>query len=213
MSLVAAGTTYPPAQTTSDAAASTVSFYEVHAKEYFDRTVSADLSHLYDRFLARVRKGGRILDAGCGSGRDLRKFREFGFDAVGIDASNALVRMAREYSGAPCYTLRLEDIGYKQSFDGVWACASLQHLPKLALVPVLQRIQQALVAGGVMFASVQIGDGEALVPDGRFYAYYQREEFLRLVEDAGFMVEDWWISEDSLPSRSTIRWINVLARN
>ncbi len=197
---------------TRDPIASTLRFYEIHAKEYFDRTVSADLSHLYDRFLSCVRAEGRILDAGCGSGRDLRNFRERGFDVVGIDASSALIKLAQEYSGAPCYTVRLEDIVYKRSFDGIWACASLLHLPKLVLAPVLRRIQEALVPGGVMFASVQMGEGETLTPDGRFYVYYQHEEFLRFIEEADFDIEDSWVSEDSLPGRSTIRWINVLAR-
>lgn len=199
-------------KTVGDPIASTSKFYETHAEEYFERTVAADLSGLYSRFLMHVREGGRILDAGCGSGRDLRKFRERGFQAIGIDASDALVKIAREYSGAPCHTLRLEDIQYKGEFDGVWACASLLHLPKVAVVPVLRRLQEALVAGGAMFASVQIGKGEAFVADGRFYAYYQLDEFVRFVKEAEFLIQDSWITEDVLRERVNIRWINVIAK-
>jgi SAM-dependent methyltransferase len=209
--LAATGAGLACAQTTADLFESTVRFYDTHAKDYFDRTVSTDLSSLYDRFLPHIRSRGRLLDVGCGSGRDLRQFRERGYDAVGVDASSALVQMAREYSGAPCYALRLEDISYKQCFDGVWACASLLHLQRQALPSVLKRIQQALVSGGVLFTSVQIGDGEAIFPDGRFYAYYQPSDFLPMVTEADFTVTDSWITDDTLSRPARIRWLNVLA--
>src|ERR1039457_1198085 len=91
-----------------DPTESTVEFYETHSREYFDRTVSADLSSFYDAFSKRVRLGGRVLDAGCGSGRDLKNLRARGFEAVGIDASGALVELAIRYSGADCFKMRLE---------------------------------------------------------------------------------------------------------
>src|ERR1039457_7495050 len=75
---------------TVDSSESTVNFYETHAREYFDRTVSADLSALYEIFLKHVRPGGRVLGAGCGAGRDLKILQARGFDAVGIGAHNSL---------------------------------------------------------------------------------------------------------------------------
>src|SRR4051794_16074486 len=74
----------------SGAVDATIDYYTKHAREYFNKTVDADLSDAHDRFLSLVRPGGRILDAGCGSGRDLRVFHERGFAAVGIDASGPL---------------------------------------------------------------------------------------------------------------------------
>jgi len=196
-----------------DLQTSTLDYYEAHAREYFDRTVRADLSALYDAFLKHVRPGGRILDAGCGSGRDLKAFRSRGFAAVGIDAAEALVALAQEFSGAPCFKIRLEDVDFNREFDAVWACASLLHLRKTEMLPVLQRLRRSLVEDGVLFASVQIGEGEHLSPDGRFFAYYDPDELLRIVEASGMTVEERWISEDTLVSRRTIRWINVIARN
>lgn len=190
---------------------STDRFYEEHAAEYFDRTVGADLSNLYDRFLSMVPKAGRILDAGCGSGRDLRVFFGRGYRAMGIDTSRALVEIAQRYSGAPCAVGRLEKMVYEGCFDGIWACASLLHLPKTMLAPVLRRLHRALVPGGVMFASVQEGEGEQLAPDGRFFASYEATEFLSAVKGAGFVVRDVWGSEDMLLGRAATRWINVLA--
>lgn len=189
---------------------STARFYETHAREYFDRTVSADLSALYDDVLKHVRPGGRVLDAGCGSGRDLKIFRARGFDVTGIDASNALVKLARGFSGADCTVMRLEDVNFS-GFDAVWACASLLHLPKRSVVSILRRLRLSLAEGGILFASVQLGQGEVLKPDGRFFAYYAPDEFARRIEKAGFVVDRAWVSEDSLPGRSAIRWINVVA--
>jgi SAM-dependent methyltransferase len=195
----------------ADSIESTVNFYETHAREYFDRTVSADLSVLYKIFLKHVRPGGRVLDAGCGSGRDLKILQARGFDAVGIDASNALVKLASQFSGATCLPMRLENVSFSQHFDAVWACASLLHLPKRRIPSVLRRFHKSLVDDGVLFASVQAGQGEKIAPDGRFFAYYAPNEFAGLVEKSGFSVDDVWISKDSLPGRGAIRWINIVA--
>lgn len=189
----------------------TTRFYEDRALEYFDRTVHADLRHLYERFLPLVPKGGRILDAGCGSGRDLKVFRERGYRPFGIDSSRNLIQLASSFAGVECEVNRLQDIVFTGEFDAIWACASLLHLRKSELGQVLDRLYRALVSGGVFFATIQLGQGEQMASDGRFYAYYNDQEFLLAVQASGFAVEDSWISEDSLPNRPTIRWLNVLA--
>lgn len=191
---------------------STDRYYDRHAIEYSARTITADMSHLHDRFLSMLPAAGRILDAGCGSGRDLRIFVERGFRAEGIDASRVLVEMAQTYSNTPCVVGRIEDIAVENRFDGVWACASLLHLPKNKLVPALWRLRRALVSGGTMFASVQEGEGEQLMSDGRYCASYGADEFLIAIKSAGFSVVNSWISDDVLQIRMGTRWINVLAR-
>lgn len=194
-------------------ATSTEQYYNEHAAEYSARTIAADMSHLHDRFLSMLPSAGRILDAGCGSGRDLRVFSERGFRAEGIDASRALAEMAQAYSNTQCKVGRIEDIAAKGCFDGVWACASLLHLSKAKLIPALCRLQQALVPGGIMFASVQEGEGDELMSDGRYFAFYRLEEFLLTVKSAGFSVVNAWISDDVLQTRPGTRWINVIARS
>lgn len=191
---------------------STSRFYDEHADEYFERTVHADLSHLYGRFLPLLPKGARILDLGCGSGRDLKAFKSLGYWPFGIDPSPRLAELAREYAGVQCQVGKVQDMTYSDEFDGVWACASLLHLQKSELACALKRVRAALVADGIFFAAVQSGQGERSALDGRFYAYYDREEFLSAVLTAGFSVEDSWTTEDSLPNRPSVRWINVLAR-
>jgi SAM-dependent methyltransferase len=195
----------------ADSVASTLRFYDLHAMDYFKKTVQIDVSHLYPRFLARVKPEGRILDVGCGSGRDARAFVDRHFKVVGIDASAAMVHLAREYSGAECSVLRMEDVAFEHIFDGIWACASLLHLPKPVLNPVLRRLRRALVPTGTLYASVLLGEGEALAADGRYYTYFQLDEFSMIVEDAGFRIDDVWFSDALRSERLAARWINVVA--
>lgn len=195
-----------------DYSSSTDRFYEENAAEYFERTVGADLTHLYEPFFELLPDRARILDAGCGSGRDLPTFVGRGYRAMGIDASPRLVALAQAYSGAPCAVLRLEDLNYDRCFDGIWACASLLHLPKVTLPVVLRRLHRALAAGGVLFASVQEGNGEKRHVDGRFYAYYTPSEFHDAMEHAGFAIEHEWVTKDALREAKGPRWLNVLAR-
>jgi SAM-dependent methyltransferase len=213
MSTSASSTEQPySTQSVAELLSSTDRFYEEHAAEYFQRTVSANIEHLYDRFLPRLPEGARILDAGCGSGRDLRVFLERGFRPIGVDASPMLVEMARSYSGAPCFVRRFEELTYDQCFEGIWACASVLHVPKAVLNTVLHRFHRALVPHGVLYASVQEGSDERVAPDGRFFANYQPAELLQATRDAGFDAQELWRTEDVLPGRSVVGWINVLAR-
>lgn len=190
---------------------STLAFYESYAQEYFDRTVVADLKPLYDRFLPNVKPGGRILDLGSGSGRDLKVMRDRGFVPLGIDASPKLAKLATDFSGVTCLTMQFEDLDLPKGFDAAWACASLLHISKCRIPAILKNIRDLLTEDGIFFASVQLGDGEKLLPDGRFFAYYQLEEFSCLMENARFKIQQSWVSKDSLSHRRSIDWINVVA--
>ncbi len=193
------------------ATSSTERFYEERASEYFSLTFDADTAAPRDRFLSRLPQQARILDAGCGSGRDLRAFVERGYAAVGIDASAALVRLAQDYAGAECKVLRLENIDYESAFEGVWACASLLHLPRTMLVPVLTRLHRALVRGGTLFLAVQEGRGELRIEDGRDYVYYSSAEVGDALQAAGFLIDEIWLTGDAGDASHLPVWINVLA--
>ena len=169
------------------------------------------MSHLYEPFLSRVRSGGRLLDAGAGSGRDLREFASRGYLAEGIDASPHMARLATAYSGAPCAVTRLEDFAETAKYDGIWACASLLHLPRVSLPGVLEGLRRALVPRGILFASVQEGVGERVLPDGRFYSLYRPDEFEQALESAGLSPDVIWGTQDVLRANEAPRWVNVIA--
>lgn len=189
----------------------TILYYENHAEEYAARTQALDLSSLYQKFLSLIPPNGVILDVGCGSGRDLRAFRERGFSAIGIDASRALVEIAQRHSGAICLVRRFEKIDWHSCFDGVWACASLLHAPKSKLVDILQRLRDALKFGGAMYISVREGVGERVLPDGRYFSDYSATEFERIISAAGgLVVLESWTTSDVSPEARDIRWLNFL---
>lgn len=193
------------------AVASTDRFYEDHAVEYFSWTFGAQTQFVLDRFLSHLPAKASILDAGCGSGRDLKFFLSRGHCALGIDASTALVQMAAEYSGAPCEVARIESISHEERFDGIWACASLLHLPRDVFRPALRCLNRALKRGGKLFMAVQEGQGEAILPDGRLYVYYSEDDIRKSLDAAGLAVDELWTSQNSAEAVHQPVWINVIA--
>lgn len=192
--------------------ASTLAFYQHNALDYAARTLSADLSRLYKPFLDVLPANARVLDAGCGAGRDLDAFSKRGLRVMGIDASSELVRIARANFGVNAIVQRLEDVDFENQFDGIWACASLLHLPKNSLDPTLLRLRRALVESGVLFVSIQEGSGEEITEDGRFFARYSQEEISDHIRGAGFQILETWITLDTLLERRGLSWINLLAK-
>lgn len=190
---------------------STDRFYQIHAVDYAALTCAADLSATYAHFLPRLPAGGRILDVGCGAGRDLKAFTAQGFNCTGIDASSALCAVASTYAAVPCHVSRIEDLDYRAAFEGIWACASLLHLPRGLLPLALLKLYQALLPQGLLYASVQTGSGERVIADGRAYSYYEIPQFCDYLQEAGFRVEETWESGDTLKRASIPTWLNVIA--
>ena len=170
------------------------------------------MSPLYQRFLPLLPPAGRILDAGCGSGRDLRAFAEMGYRATAFDASPALIALAEAYAGQPVFRARFQDIDWQESFDGVWACASLLHLPASELPDALGRLSTALVPGGVMYASFKYGHGER-EDQGRHFTDLDEAGLSELLDRAANLQPlDVWITADQRPGRENERWLNALLR-
>ena len=129
---------------------SSISYYDTHAQEFFDSTVHYDLSEIYALFLSHLPKGARILDAGCGSGRDSKYFLSQGYEVEAFDGSLELVKLARQFTGLLVHHKRFEDVVEREVFDGIWASASLLHIPQDALLSVLEKLKAALRPGGGM---------------------------------------------------------------
>src|SRR5450755_3222803 len=106
-----------------------LNYYDQHAAEFFADTVLVDMSRLHKRFLAHVPDGGLILDAGCGSGRDTKAFIEKGFRVVAFDSSARVAELAAGHTGQRVDVRQFADVTEQACYDGIWACASLLHLP------------------------------------------------------------------------------------
>lgn len=190
------------------ALAANLRFYRDHAGEFVRRTSALDMGELHDRFLRRLPRQGRILDAGCGSGRDSVLFLRRGFRVTAVDASPAMVAVARR-AGVRARVLPIQAISYRRAFDGIWACASLLHVPRAEISDVLRRLNRALRPNGVLLVTLKEGKGERIEGEGRFFAYYGLDEFKALLRSTG----DWSRIESRRSRDGKSRaWLNFLAR-
>lgn len=199
------------ARTKLDTEDGTLAFYDENATRYARATAKANLGRLYSRFLSHLPRGGRVLDLGCGGGRDLRVFKSRGFDCIGLDPSMPLAKIAAETSGCHVIVGKAQELNFVEAFDGIWACASLLHLPKAEMPATLTRVRNALRSNGVLFLSMQEGRGAFIAEDGRFYTHYSDQELVGLVAASGLNVIGQWFTADSLKERASIAWINLLA--
>lgn len=188
-----------------------IPYYDQNAQAFFRDTVEADVSGLWARFLAHVPQGGTVLDAGCGSGRDAAAFRSAGYQVSAFDGSAEMVRLAREHSGLPVRQMTFEEMDWDAAFDGIWASASLLHVPLRDLPGVVARFARALRPSGVWYISMKHGTGERHV-NGRTFTDITPEELAQLVEAAGLDVAEAWETADVRPGRSD-RWVNALVRH
>lgn len=185
-------------------------YYDNHAKEFFDGTVNADMSENYSDFLSLV-KTGRILDAGCGSGRDSLAFSQKGYEVVAIDASLELCKLASEYLGFEVLNMKFQDMDFKEEFDGIWAASSLLHVPTNELPDVLIKFRDSLKEGGVMHASFKYGDFEG-ERNGRYFVDLDEVSSRELFEEAGFEVLKIWTTNDVRKGREHELWLNILVQ-
>ena len=108
----------------------TVDYYNKNARQYYDSTIDADLSSQIQKFAALLSPGARIIDVGCGSGRDTRVFLAAGYETEAFDASEEMCRIASEITGIQVRHICFEELQGQLEFDGIWACASLLHIKK-----------------------------------------------------------------------------------
>lgn len=147
----------------------TAKYYEEYAKEYFQETVTIDVSHLYTDFLNSVPKGGHLLDAGCGSGRDSLFFLKKGYKVSAFDASPQLAKFASNLTGINVESATFQSITLSEKFDGIWACASLLHVPDEDLKTAFMKLKNALKPGGILYCSFKVAKESWTDERGRLF--------------------------------------------
>ena len=188
---------------------SNIEYYNRNAELFFNGSVNADMSEWRNRFIKYLPDGGRILDAGCGSGRDSKAFIMRGYSVVAIDASREMCKRAAEILGQEVWQMKFEEMSFEDEFDGVWACASLLHVPEKQMEGVIEKIKKGLRPEGIFYASFKYGEGETEKGE-RGFTNYTENSVCALMEQAGFHVLECDISYDVRPGREDEKWINVI---
>ncbi len=190
----------------------TLQYYEQHAEQFVASTLSADMADTRKRFTDCLPVGALILDFGCGSGRDAKAFLDIGYRVDATDGSEELCQSASTLTGIPVKRMLFNELDAMDTYDGVWACASILHLPKGDLADVLRRIEKALKLGGILYASFKYGAFEGM-RNGRYFSDFTEESVRKFWDvETSMQIFDLWITEDVRPDRKDERWINLLAR-
>ena len=185
-------------------------YYDLHAADFVDATFSVDMSSLYDEFLPLLKPGASILDAGCGSGRDSKAFKDLGFRVTAFDASSEMVRLASELTGLPVRLQTFTDVK-GENFDAIWTCASLLHVPMNELPRVMTSLGFLLNPGGVWFLSFKYGNSER-TKEGSHFSDLNEELLLQIVEHlTGIETLKVWQTQDKRPGRDEW-WLNALLK-
>nr|WP_319521091.1 class I SAM-dependent methyltransferase [uncultured Sphaerochaeta sp.] len=179
---------------------------------HLSTTRDVDMTSHYTMFLPYIPPGGRILDAGCGSGRDSRYFLDSGYQVEAFDLSESMVEAACDLTGLPVRQLSFQKMDYKNSFDGIWACASLLHVPLCELPSVFQKMAVALKEHGVLYCSFKL-QAEDFQREGRHFTCFSTDVFKLFVDELPwFSLEELVQTRDLRPGRAEEHWLNTILK-
>ena len=190
----------------------TIDYYNLNAENFIENTQNVDMHLAQDRFLRLLDENASILDFGCGSGRDTRYFRDKGYQVVAMDGSAEICRLASIYTGVAVKEIRFQELDDINTYDGIWACSSILHLPKDELLLVIRKMCVALKDTGIIYTSFKYGDFKGY-RNGRYFIDFMEDTFQKFIKVIPELtIEDHWITDDVRPKRGEEKWLNLLLR-
>ena len=188
----------------------TLEYYNTNAEDFVYETINVNFRETQERFLKHIPPQGRIIDFGCGSGRDAKYFHTKGFEVDAVDGSEELCKLAAEYAGINVKQMLFSDLDEVEEYDGIWACASILHLSSLELRDVLLKMIKALKNGGIIYTSFKYGEYEGM-RNGRYFTDFTEMSFKRYIADIDNVeIAELWITEDARPGRGDEKWLNLI---
>ena len=188
----------------------TIDYYNKNVQSFIDGTVSVDFTRIQNIFLELLPKDARILDFGCGSGRDTKYFLDCGYQVYAIDGSMELCRSASEYTGIHVKQMLFQELTEVEKYDGIWACASILHVKKAELPDIIRKMSLATKENGIIYVSFKYGDYEG-ERNGRYFTDMTEISMKELL--AAFpelVVEKQWVTDDVRAGRGDERWLNMI---
>lgn len=184
----------------------TEEYYNKHAKSFIDDTFYADMKVQYNFFLKHMPNEGRLLDLGSGSGRDSLFFQSLGYSVVAVDPVEAFVANAKKLGIKEVIQSSVEDMDFENEFDGIWACASLLHVPTKKLNLAFKNCSKALKKNGILYVSFKYGNFEGKRND-RYYVDLTEESINQYLKDTGLTVVEIILTDDVRKDRKD-KWFN-----
>jgi SAM-dependent methyltransferase len=180
----------------------TLGHYQSRAEAFWEGTRDHDVSQNIEALLRHIQADApfAILDFGCGPGRDLRAFVQRGHRVVGLEGAPALADMARAYGGCEVWQQDFLRLALPHArFDGIFANASLFHVPRQELPRVLRQLHATLKPGGILFSSNPRGDNQESINGERYGAYHDLAAWREYLDAAGFSELEHYYRPPGLP--------------
>ena len=189
----------------------TLDYYNKNSEEYFNSTLNVDMTNTYKEFLKLVPEGGKILDLGCGSGRDSMNFMKLGYEVTAVDGSKELAKKASALLGNEVIVSTFEELELKEKFHGIWACASLLHIKREDLKTVLNNLYNNLEDNGVFYMSFKYGEKEYVDDKNRYFNCFTDESIISFInENTKYNILGLYITEDKLGRVNEVKWVNLI---
>ena len=189
----------------------TLDYYNKNSEEYFNSTLNVDMTNTYKPFLKLVPKDGKILDLGCGSGRDSMNFMKLGYEVTSVDGAKELAKRASVLLGKEVIVSTFEELELKEKFHGIWACASLLHIKREDLKIVLNNLYNNLDDKGVFYMSFKYGEKEYVDDKNRYFNCFTDESIISFInENTKYNILGLYITEDKLGRANEVKWLNLI---
>lgn len=189
----------------------TYEFYQSQAPHFSLSSAISHSRHL-DGFLERLSGDARVLELGCGAGRDAARIKERGFDLDATDGIPAMVAKANERHDIGARLMQFDQLDAQAEYDAIWAHACLLHCPRDELPGVLARIHRALKAGGYHYASYKLGDGEGRDLLGRLHNFPSTDWLIGTYTAAYFEIVDHQIFAGKGSDGTQRDWLAITVR-
>ena len=190
----------------------TLTYYNTNAHRFTSDTLDVEFSTIQDSFLAQLPAGALILDFGCGSGRDSRYFLQKGYRVEACDGSEEMVKAATRNAGIPVKKMLFSELNEENRYDGLFACASILHVPSKDLPDIFTRMKKAVKKGGILYVSFKYGTFEG-IRNGRYFTDLTEESLQAILDEVGGLeIIRTGITGDARPGRGDEKWLNVLLR-
>ena len=190
----------------------TIKVYDAKADEYAKSFTPTKPGQHLEAFMAGLNAGACVLDLGCGTGGATTHLVNAGFDVTGIDASRAMLDVARSHSDATFVHGQFSDLADVALYDGIWANFSLLHANRSDLPGHLKAINTALKPKGLFHIGMKTGTGAKRDGLDRFYTYYEEEELVGHLKEAGLEVFKRATGTEKGLAGTLDPWVIMLAR-